>query len=58
MPCVPARPAIGHDLLEQVEARLRAEFGHIEIDTHLEPIEDPRSYENGTVPPLSAGPGR
>ena len=45
----------GHDLLEDVETRLRAEFEHIEIDTHLEPIEDPRSYEDGSVPPLSAG---
>jgi len=46
----------GHDLLEQVEARLRADFGHIEIDTHLEPIEDPRSYEDGNVPPVATGP--
>ncbi|MGB8380667.1 MAG: cation diffusion facilitator family transporter [Dermatophilaceae bacterium] len=47
----------GHDLLEQVEARLRTEFGHIEIDTHLEPIEDPRSYEDGSLPPIATEPG-
>ena len=47
----------GHDLLEQVEARLRTEFEHIEIDTHLEPIEDPRSYEDGSLPPIATEPG-
>lgn len=46
----------GHDLLEDVEARLRAEFEHIEIDTHLEPIEDPRSYEDGSLPPIATEP--
>jgi len=35
----------GHDLLEEVETRLLAEFEHLEVNTHLEPIEDPRSYE-------------
>lgn len=46
----------GHDVLEHVEARLRAEFEHIEIDTHLEPIEDPRSYDEGDVPPIPTRP--
>jgi hypothetical protein len=31
--------------LEDVEAALRGAFDHVEIDTHLEPLEDPRSYE-------------
>ena len=35
----------GHDVLEDVEAALRGAFDHVEIDTHLEPLEDPRSYE-------------
>ncbi len=39
--------ARGHDLLEEVEAAIRAEFTHVEVVTHLEPIEDPRSYEEG-----------
>ncbi|MGV1007981.1 MAG: cation diffusion facilitator family transporter [Dermatophilaceae bacterium] len=47
----------GHDLLEDVEARLRAEFEHIQVDTHLEPLEDPRSYEDGTGAPPFTGPG-
>jgi cation diffusion facilitator family transporter len=46
----------GHDLLEDVEARLREEFEDIVVDTHLEPIEDPRSYDDGEVPPVTPGP--
>lgn len=37
----------GHDLLEDVEDAVRAEFERIEVVTHLEPLEDPRSYEEG-----------
>lgn len=37
----------GHDLLERVEARLHETFDHVEVQTHLEPLEDPRSYEEG-----------
>jgi cation diffusion facilitator family transporter len=37
----------GHDLLEEVEHAVRTEFGRCEVVTHLEPIEDPRSYEDG-----------
>lgn len=46
----------GHDVLEHVEARLRQEFDGLVIETHLEPLEDPRSYDEGDVPPASAGP--
>ncbi len=52
----------GHDVLEEVEDAFRREFEHIVIDTHLEPIEDPRSYEadllDHAVPPAegSAAP--
>lgn len=35
----------GHDLLEEIEGRFHERFGHIVVDTHLEPIEDPRSYD-------------
>ncbi len=50
----------GHDLLERVEARLGEEFEHLEVSTHLEPLEDPRSYEDdlvGVVLDPSGGPG-
>lgn len=35
----------GHDLLEDVEDALMARLDHLRVDTHLEPIEDPRAYE-------------
>lgn len=34
----------GHDLVERVEARLRAEVPRATVFTHLEPIDDPRSF--------------
>ncbi|MCL2829605.1 MAG: cation diffusion facilitator family transporter [Betaproteobacteria bacterium] len=35
----------GHDLLHEIEADIHAELPHLEIITHLEPVEDPASYE-------------
>ena len=35
----------GHDVVEHFEAEARALLPHVEVLTHLEPIEDPRSYE-------------
>lgn len=37
----------GHDLLEEIEAAVRSELHRCQVTTHLEPIEDPRSYESG-----------
>lgn len=36
----------GHDLAERVEARLRAVLEHATVFTHLEPIEDPKSFDD------------
>lgn len=36
----------GHDLVEQLEKRLVTEFEHAQVFTHMEPVEDPRSYED------------
>jgi cation diffusion facilitator family transporter len=43
----------GHDLAEEVEQALCAEIDACEVSTHIEPIEDPRSYEAelGVDPP-------
>jgi hypothetical protein len=30
----------GHDLLETIKHRIKAKFDHIDLETHLEPIED------------------
>jgi cation diffusion facilitator family transporter len=34
----------GHDLVERVEDDLRARLPHATIFTHLEPVEDPKSF--------------
>jgi cation diffusion facilitator family transporter len=36
----------GHDLAEEVEAALRSQLPYATIFTHLEPIEDPRSFDD------------
>jgi cation diffusion facilitator family transporter len=45
---VPGRWSVqdGHDLAERVEARLRTELQYATVFTHLEPIEDPRSFDD------------
>ncbi|MBK7658602.1 MAG: cation transporter [Betaproteobacteria bacterium] len=37
----------GHDLVEKLETEIRAKVPHVEVLTHLEPVEDPRSWEEG-----------
>jgi cation diffusion facilitator family transporter len=37
----------GHDLVEDITDALVAEFPDIDVLCHLEPVEDPRSYEDG-----------
>jgi cation diffusion facilitator family transporter len=36
----------GHDLLEKIEERIRETIPNSVVDTHLEPIEDPVSWED------------
>ena len=36
----------GHDLVEQLENEIHARLPHIEVLTHLEPLEDPRSWDD------------
>lgn len=38
--------ARGHDVLELIEQRLVEELPGVMVHTHLEPVEDPRSYED------------
>ncbi len=45
----------GHHLLEQLEADLRASVEHLTVFTHLEPIEDPRSYDDQLLDRPDAG---
>ncbi len=39
----------GHDLVEDITDALVAEFPDIEVLCHIEPVEDPRSYEDTGV---------
>lgn len=45
---VPGRWTVqrGHDLLEEIDRRVAERLAAVTIDTHLEPIEDPSSYED------------
>lgn len=45
----------GHDLLEEVEARIRASVPSVTVMTHLEPLEDPCSWEDVTLDRSGAG---
>jgi len=36
----------GHDVLEQIEARLHGMLPDLQVHTHLEPVEDPRAYDD------------
>jgi cation diffusion facilitator family transporter len=36
----------GHDLLEEIEAEIRREIKNAAVFTHLEPLEDPVSYDD------------
>lgn len=36
----------GHDVAEDIEAALRRALPHVIVFTHIEPVEDPRSYED------------
>ena len=36
----------GHDALEDLSDLIRAEFPEIHVTGHLEPVGDPRSYED------------
>lgn len=39
----------GHDLAEEVEASLREQLPYATVFTHLEPAEDPRSFDDTTL---------
>ena len=47
----------GHDLLETIEERIREAVPRSVVDTHLEPIEDPVSWEDTRLERPSQGDG-
>ncbi len=44
----------GHDLAEEVEARIRAQVPGSTVFTHLEPVEDPVSFQDQRLHPPAA----
>ena len=49
---VPGRMSVqeGHDLVEKLENEIQARLPHVEVMTHLEPLEDPRSWDDPERP--------
>jgi cation diffusion facilitator family transporter len=45
----------GHDLLEQIESDLRERIVNVTVFSHLEPMEDPRSFADVGLDRLGAG---
>ncbi len=40
----------GHDLVERLENEIRQKLPHVEVLTHLEPLEDPKSWDDPEKP--------
>ena len=40
----------GHDLVEKLESDIAAKLPHVEVLTHLEPLEDPKSWDDPDKP--------
>jgi cation diffusion facilitator family transporter len=49
---VPGKMSVqaGHDLVEKLEGEIRARLPHVEVLTHLEPLEDPKSWDDPDKP--------
>lgn len=49
---VPGRLSVqeGHDLVEKLENDIQAALPHVEVLTHLEPLEDPKSWDDPEKP--------
>ena len=40
----------GHDLVERLETEIQSKLPHVEVLTHLEPLEDPKSWDDPEKP--------
>jgi cation diffusion facilitator family transporter len=49
---VPGRMSVqaGHDLVERLENEIQSRLPHVEVLTHLEPLEDPKSWDDPGKP--------
>jgi cation diffusion facilitator family transporter len=41
---------VGHDLVERLENEIQGRLPHVEVLTHLEPLEDPKSWDDPEKP--------
>ncbi len=46
----------GHELLEQIEAAIRQAIPNVTVFTHLEPLDDPASWQDAQLDRLAAQP--
>jgi len=49
---VPGKTSVqeGHDLVEKLEEKLKKQLPHVDVLIHLEPLEDPKSYDDPQRP--------
>jgi cation diffusion facilitator family transporter len=49
---VPGKMSVqqGHDLVEKLENEIHSRLPHVEVLTHLEPLEDPKSWDDPNKP--------
>jgi len=49
---VPGKMSVqaGHDLVERLENEIQSRLPHVEVLTHLEPLEDPKSWDDPQKP--------
>jgi divalent metal cation (Fe/Co/Zn/Cd) transporter len=54
---VPGRMTVqaGHDLVERLENEIQSKLPHVEVLTHLEPLEDPKSWDDPGNPLAGQG---
>jgi cation diffusion facilitator family transporter len=45
----------GHDLVDRLEGEIREVLPHVEVLIHLEPLEDPKSWDDPKAPPPLPG---
>jgi cation diffusion facilitator family transporter len=48
--------AQGHELLERIESEIRSAVPHSTVETHIEPLEDPASWEDQDLDRISEDP--
>lgn len=49
---VPGKMSVqhGHDLVERLESEIRSRLPHVEVLIHVEPLEDPKSWDDPATP--------